>query len=108
MRHSRHLFLEHHPQTASDRGQPDATPGDLLAELFRVHELSRAEQSLVALLAKNERLALTGQTFLSEPGPLDRAIEAADPDAPRSPVLSPEAIRLLELSVGLENRTWEL
>jgi hypothetical protein len=64
------------------REQPDATPEDLLAELFRVHELSRAEQSLVTLLAKSERLAQPALVFV-EPGPLDRAIEAADPDAPR-------------------------
>ena len=66
--------------------QPDATPEDLLAELFRVHELSRAEQSLVTLLAKNERLAQPALVFV-EPGPLDRAIEAADPEAPRYQVL---------------------
>jgi hypothetical protein len=64
------------------REEPDATPEDILAELYRVHELSRAEQSLVALVAKNERLPQPAFVFI-DPGALDRAIEAADPDAPR-------------------------
>jgi hypothetical protein len=62
--------------------EPDATPEDLLAELFRVHELSRAEQTLVTLLAKSERLPQSALVFV-EPGPIDRAIEAGDPEASR-------------------------
>jgi hypothetical protein len=62
--------------------EPDATPEDLLAELFRVHELSRAEQTLVTLLAKTERLSQSALVFV-EPGPIDRAIEAGDPESSR-------------------------
>ena len=87
--------------------EPDATPEDLLAELFRVHELSRAEQTpLATLLAKTDRLSQSALVFV-EPGPIDRAIEAGDPESSRYQALAAEAIRLLELSGVPEAQTWD-
>jgi hypothetical protein len=65
-----------------DRRGEDATSGDILAELCRVHELGRAEQALISAVARNERLAQPASVFI-DPGPFDRAAEGADPDAPR-------------------------
>jgi hypothetical protein len=60
----------------------EATPEDLLAELCKTHELSRAEQSLVTAVARNERLSQPAAVFV-DPGPLDRAAEVGDADASR-------------------------
>lgn len=63
------------------RGE-DASPEDIVSELCKAHELSRSEQSLIVLLARNRQLAQPAYLFIDPEG-LDRAAEAADPDAAR-------------------------
>jgi hypothetical protein len=65
-----------------DGRSEEASPEDVLAELCRVHDLSRAEQALILTVARNERLAQPAAIFI-DPQPLDRAAEGVDPDAPR-------------------------
>jgi hypothetical protein len=59
----------------------DATPGDLLAELCRVHELSRAEQALISAVARNNHVSQPASVFI-DPELFDRAAGGNDPDAP--------------------------
>jgi hypothetical protein len=62
--------------------ESEATPEDILAELCKMHELSRAEQSMVTAVARVERLSQPAAVFI-DPGPLDRAAQAGDADASR-------------------------
>jgi hypothetical protein len=75
-------YLWNTSRKSRDARGEEATPEDILAELCRAHELTRAEQSLISLLARNDHLPQPASVFI-DPRPLDRAAEAADPDAPR-------------------------
>ncbi len=76
------FYLWNNTRKARDGRDEEASPEDILAELCRAHELTRAEQSLIALVARNAHLPQPASLFV-DPGPLDRAAEVADPDAPR-------------------------
>ena len=73
----------------------DATPGDLLAELCKVHELSRAEQALISAVARTGQLAQPASVFI-DPEPFDRAAEGANPDAPRYRALRQKLFGLID------------
>lgn len=60
----------------------EASPEDVLAELYKAHDLSRTEQSLISVLAQKDRLTQPALLFI-DPDPFDRASEGADPDAVR-------------------------
>jgi len=62
-----------------DRRGEEATPEDLLAELCKVHELTRLEQTLVVKIARNQQLPQPAAIFI-DPEPLDRASYAPDLD----------------------------
>jgi hypothetical protein len=76
------FYLWNQSRKSRDGRDKDASPEDILAELCKAHELTRAEQSLIALLARNAHLAQPASVFV-DPWPLVEAAEAADPDASR-------------------------
>ncbi len=76
------LYLWNNSRKPRDGRSEEATSDDILAELCRAHELSRAEQALIVAAARNSFLAQPAALFI-DPGALDRAAETADADAPR-------------------------
>jgi hypothetical protein len=62
-------YLNRRPR---DRRAEEATPEDILAELCRVHELTRLEQTLVVKIARDQHLPQPAAIFI-DPEPLDRA-----------------------------------
>jgi hypothetical protein len=74
------FYLWNQSRKSRDGRDKEASPEDILAELCKVHELTRAEQSLITLLARNTHLAQPACIFV-DPWPLEQAAEAADPDA---------------------------
>ena len=85
--------------------EPDATPEDLLAELFRVHELSRAEQTLVTLLAKTEP-CLNRHSSSSNRGQSTGRSRRAIPNLPAIRHCG-RSYSALELSGVPEAQTWD-
>jgi hypothetical protein len=62
-----------------DRRGEEASPEDILAELCRVHELTRLEQTLVVKIARDQHLPQPAALFI-DPDPLDRACDGPDLD----------------------------
>jgi hypothetical protein len=63
-------------------GGEGGTPESLLVELCEVHELSKAERSLLTQLARSSHLSQPAAVF-ADPGPLEQAASSTDPDAPQ-------------------------
>jgi hypothetical protein len=76
------LYLWNTSRKPRNGGTEEASSEDILTELCRAHELSRAEQALIVAAARNSFVAQPAALFI-DPGALDRAAETADPDAPR-------------------------
>jgi hypothetical protein len=74
------FYLWNQSRKSRDGRDKDASPEDILAELCKAHELTRAEQSLITVLARNAHLPQPATVFV-DPWPLQEAAEAADPDA---------------------------
>jgi hypothetical protein len=76
------FYLWNAARKLRDARKEEGSPGDLLADLCKIHELNRVEQALISTIAQKERLAQPASLFI-DPDPLDRAADGADPDAPR-------------------------
>lgn len=63
-----------------DRRGESATSDDILAELCKVHELSRIEQTLLTTVARVQNVSQPALLFI-DPDPLDRAVDRPDMDA---------------------------
>jgi hypothetical protein len=63
-----------------DRRGESATSDDILAELYKVHELTRIEQALLATIARDQHLSQSAVLFI-DPDPLIRAADRPELDA---------------------------
>lgn len=66
-------------RSSRDRRGEEATPEDLVAELCKVHALTRPEQTLVLKIARDQNLSQPASIFI-DPDCLDRAQDRADSD----------------------------
>jgi hypothetical protein len=81
--------------------KPGRTTGDesgysLFAELCATHQLSRVERSLLTNLVNLYSVSQPAVVFV-DPSALDRAVAAADPDAPRYEVLRRKLFGTIEV-----------
>lgn len=63
-----------------DRRSEQATADDVFAELCKVHELTRSEQTLLVTIARDHHLSQPAVLFI-DPDPLDRAADRPELDA---------------------------